>query len=78
MTPGILADISEHNGHAQNEYANYLATRAAAKQDSSGGLVESRFDDWVAEEQAKERYLDFFPTPPTRFEFKAARALPRA
>ena len=69
--------VKGHNGHAQNEYANYLATRAAAKQDSSGGLVESRFDEWVAEEQAKERYLDFFPMPPTRFEFKAARALPR-
>lgn len=69
--------VKGHAGHPQNEYANYLATRAAAKQDQSGGLVESRFDEWIAEEQEKERYLDFFPMPPTRFDFKAARALPR-
>jgi ribonuclease HI len=69
--------VKGHAGHAQNEYANYLATRAAAKQDASGGLVESRFDRWLAEEQEKERYLDFFPMPPERFQFKAARALPR-
>jgi ribonuclease HI len=69
--------VKGHAGHAQNEYANYLATRAAAKQDASGGLVESRFDEWIAEEQEKERYLDFFPMPPTKFEFKPSRALPR-
>ena len=69
--------VKGHAGHAQNEYANYLATRSAAKQDSSGGLVESGFERWLEEEQGKERYLDFFPMPPTRFEFKAARALPR-
>ncbi|HEV2147034.1 MAG TPA: ribonuclease H [Longimicrobiaceae bacterium] len=69
--------VKGHAGHPQNEYANFLATRAAAKQDASGGLVESRFDEWIAEEQEKERYLDFFPMPPTSFEFKAARALPR-
>jgi len=69
--------VKGHAGHPQNEYANFLATRSAAKQDQSGGLVESRFDEWIAEEQEKERYLDFFPMPPTRFDFKAARALPR-
>jgi ribonuclease HI len=63
-------------GHPQNEYANQLAIRAASQQLDSGGLVESGFEKWIAEEQEKERYLDFFPMPPDRFEFKAARRLP--
>ena len=40
--------VRGHVGHAQNEYANHLATRAAADQSSSGGLVESEFDTWLA------------------------------
>jgi ribonuclease HI len=68
--------VKGHAGHPQNEYANYLATRAAATQSESGGLVGSRFDEWIAEEQEKERYLEFFPMPPDRFEFKPARRLP--
>jgi hypothetical protein len=43
---------------------------------NSGGLVPSGFDTWLQAEQEKERYLDFFPMPPERFEFKPARALP--
>jgi ribonuclease HI len=68
--------VKGHAGHPQNEYANYLATRAAATQSASEGLVESRFDAWIAEEQEKERYLDFFAMPPDRFEFRPARKLP--
>ena len=45
--------VRGHVGHAQNEYANHLATRAAADQTASGGLVESRFDEWLA--QYRER-----------------------
>src|SRR5919112_2696020 len=33
--------VKGHVGHAQNEYANHLATRAAADQTASRGLVES-------------------------------------
>ncbi|MGQ0764213.1 MAG: ribonuclease H family protein [Gemmatimonadota bacterium] len=40
--------VRGHAGHAQNEYANHLATRAAATLTESGGLVESGFDVWVA------------------------------
>jgi ribonuclease HI len=69
--------VRGHAGHPQNEYANHLATRAAADQTRSDGLVPSRFEEWIVEEQAKNRYLDFVPVPPTEFEFKAARALPR-
>ena len=41
--------VRGHNGQPQNEYANHLATRSAAAQDSSGGLVESAFDTWMGE-----------------------------
>ncbi len=54
--------VRGHAGHPQNEYANYLATRAAREQSDSGGLVESRFLEWIAEEQAlRKRFLDFRP-----------------
>ncbi|HEU4453082.1 MAG TPA: ribonuclease H [Longimicrobium sp.] len=69
--------VKGHAGHPQNEYANHLAIRAATKQLSSGGLIPSGFAEWIAEEQEKERYLDFFPMPPEQYEFKPARALPR-
>jgi ribonuclease HI len=35
--------VKGHAGHPQNEYANFLATRAAATQQQSNGLVESGF-----------------------------------
>lgn len=57
--------VRGHAGHPQNEYANHLAIRAAKDQTDSGGLVESAFDAWIAEEQAaKGRYLDFLPGDP--------------
>ena len=39
--------------------------------------IAGLFEEWLRQEQEKERYLDFFPMPPERFEFKPARALPR-
>lgn len=39
--------VRGHNGQPQNEYANHLATRAAADQSSSGGIVPSAFDEWL-------------------------------
>jgi len=36
--------VRGHHGHPQNEYANHLATSAAAKQTQSEGLVASDFD----------------------------------
>jgi ribonuclease HI len=68
--------VKGHAGHPQNEYANHLAIQAASKQLDSGGLVPSRFDEWIVEEQEKDRYLDFFAIPPEESAFKAARALP--
>lgn len=58
--------VRGHNGHPQNEYANHLATRAAAAQGASGGLVPSGFDAWLAAERARGRMtaaLDAFPDP---------------
>ena len=68
--------VKGHAGHPQNEYANHLATQAAAKQIDSRGLVESGFDAWIAAQQERERYLDFFALPPTEHVFKAARRPP--
>lgn len=58
--------VRGHSGHPQNEYANHLATAAAANQDSSGGLVESRFDEWAATHKGKgvlAQALAPFPEP---------------
>jgi ribonuclease HI len=43
--------VHGHAGHPQNEYANLLATRAAAEQSNSGGLRQSEFDSWLKEQQ---------------------------
>jgi ribonuclease HI len=59
--------VRGHAGHAQNEYANHLATRAAKEQDASEGFVPSGFDEWLAEQRERfDRYVDFieFAAPP--------------
>jgi hypothetical protein len=53
--------VRGHHGHAKNEYADHLATRAAQKQDRSNGLVPSGFDTWLAQERARGRYTDYDP-----------------
>lgn len=68
--------VKGHAGHPQNEYANRLAIRAATEQSRSGGLIPSAFEEWIAEEQEKDRYLDFFALPPEESEFSPARRLP--
>lgn len=69
--------VKGHAGHPQNEYANHLATRAAAQQTESGGLVASGFDDWLQEEKARGRYAAFRPPEPARFTFEPAGRPPR-
>lgn len=64
--------VRGHNGQPQNEYANHLATRAAAEQSNSGGLRPSDFDSWLAEWRTKKngsRDMAPFPNPET---FKAS------
>jgi ribonuclease HI len=53
--------VRGHAGHAKNEYANDLATRAAAEQAASGGLVPSGLAAWLAAERARGRYARFDP-----------------
>jgi ribonuclease HI len=47
--------VKGHNAQAQNEYANYLAMRAARSGTASDGLEPSRFHEWLAEERSKGR-----------------------
>ena len=56
--------VRGHAGHPQNEFANYLATRAAKLQTESGGLVPSTFASWLEGQREKGRYLDFMEFAP--------------
>jgi len=53
--------VEGHAGNAKNEYANYLATRAAERQERSDGLLASGFDAWLARHRAAGRYADYDP-----------------
>ena len=53
--------VRGHSGHAKNEYANFLATRAAQEQRTSKGLEESGFLEWLSAERAKGHYTDYDP-----------------
>lgn len=67
--------VRGHNGQPQNEYANHLATMAAADQTESGGLRASRYDEWVElQKSTKLRLNETEPFPDTN-SFKAT---PRA
>jgi ribonuclease HI len=69
--------VKGHDGHAQNEYANHLATSAAADQTASGGLVESGFAEWLAAQRARGTRTsppDAFPNGAT---FTPNASLPR-
>lgn len=58
--------VRGHNGHAQNEFANDIAVKAAETQQGSGGLVEAGFDEWLAGKTAKSPHrLEPFPDPGT-------------
>lgn len=68
--------VRGHVGHPQNEYANFLAVRAAREQTSSSGVVASGFDEWLVTERAKGR-MAAEPDPfPSQGPFRPARALP--
>jgi len=53
--------VRGHAGHPKNEYANELATRAAADQLDSGGLVPSGFEAWLERERAAGKYRRYDP-----------------
>ena len=69
--------VKGHAGHAQNEYANFLAIRAATEQTASDGLVASGFDAWMDEERRRGKLQNFFPPVPGAHRFTPARPPPR-
>lgn len=53
--------VEGHAGHPKNEYADFLAMRAAERQERSNGLVPSEFDAWLALQRAEGKYRDYDP-----------------
>lgn len=53
--------VRGHAGHPKNEYANFLAMRAAERQERSNGLVPSGFDAWLDRKGAAGAYPDYDP-----------------
>ena len=68
--------VRGHAGHPQNEYANDLATRAAAERTTSSGLVESTFDAWLETHRSKEKMSAALAAFPEADAFRAGRPLP--
>lgn len=70
--------VRGHEGHPQNEYANFLATRAAREQSQSNGIVASQFNEWLVAERSKGRvHADPQPFPDST-SFRALRPYPAA
>jgi ribonuclease HI len=70
--------VRGHEGHPQNEYANYLAVRAAREQTNSEGIVSSRFDEWLASERENGRMTTDPQIFPSSDAFLATRPYPVA
>ncbi len=51
--------VRGHAGHAKNEYSNDLAIMAASQQQISDGLVESGFQDWLAQKRARGYFGEY-------------------
>lgn len=68
--------VRGHDGHAQNEYANDLAVKAATTLTASGGLVESGFDAWSEGRSSAKGGLRLEPFPDPA-AFTAGARLPQ-
>jgi len=68
--------VRGHRGHPQNEYANHLATTAAAKQTASDGLEPSRFDEWLTSQRERGAMRIAVDPFPSRDTFRPAAPLP--
>lgn len=53
--------VRGHGDSAKNEYADFLATRAAEQQERSNGLVPSHLETWLKAQQAKGRFEQLDP-----------------
>lgn len=65
--------VRGHAGHPQNEYANYLALRAAGEQSNSDGLQRSGFDEWMAGKKPGVKSLGAVAPFPTVTTFRGTR-----
>jgi ribonuclease HI len=61
--------VRGHADHPKNEYANDLAVRTARSGSASRGLTESGFEEWLADQVDRGRFLDYLDLPPDA-EFK--------
>jgi len=50
-----------HYRHPKNEYADWLAVRAAREQRTTEGAISSEFDRWLAAQQKKGQYPGYDP-----------------
>ena len=69
--------VRGHDGHPQNEYANHLATSAAADQTSSSGAVPSGFDAWIDAQRSAAKLRAAVAPFPDGDSFRASPSLPR-
>lgn len=51
--------VRGHQNHPKNIYADHLAVTAAREQRTSDGIVESGFDAWLVEKQAKGAFAGY-------------------
>lgn len=51
--------VRGHAGHAKNEYADFLAVKAAEGQLDSGGAVDSGFDKWLDSRNKKGKFTGY-------------------
>lgn len=65
--------VQGHAGHPQNEYADFLATRAAEEQSNSAGLRESEFGNWLANQKEGRLYLKNTAPFPDLHSFQPSR-----
>ncbi len=62
--------VKGHAGHPQNEYANHLAISAATNLSSSGGLIDSKFEEWCESQKNRAVLAQTLASFPTAEEFK--------
>lgn len=67
--------VRGHAGQPQNEYADYLAMRAAAEQTSSDGFRPSGFERWLTEHGERIQHLRDAAPLPTADNFKPSRRI---
>lgn len=68
--------VRGHADHPKNEYADDLAVATARSRKAPRGLIESGFDDWLAEQIDRGRFVDYLDVPPDDSLFKPDPAAP--